>query len=272
MVKDDELKKPIKELVKEIVSDTVQKLIKASARKTVTELRDRLKEEAARRVEERLEKTAKQLEKELTSDTPRDTDYVSKIKQVFEKDFQRILSSLSRELLKPIIITCLCALVAGGLIGWLVVYQIIKPPPQPDLIITEITFDIEEISGTEVSPEVELPPGLYPAPIWLWEDAALYQFTIHYVIENQGDEEAGESTSCLCLNGEVVAEDPVDPLPAGKIADGAFDYPISLESISPFIDFDQIDIDIELRADAGNMIEESNEANNCITLESIIPY
>lgn len=261
----ESLKKPIRDEVKKIVSDTVRKLVKASAKKTVTALRDRLGEEATRRVEKRLEKTAKKLEKELISDTPQDTEYVSKIKQVFEKDFQRILSSLSRGLLKPIIITCVCALVAGGLIGWWVVYQIIKSPPQPDLIITEITLEIEVIASEE-----EPVPGLVVTPEPAEAPTTIYEVTVHYTIENQGDEEAGESTSCLLLNGEVVAEDIVNPLAPGEKADGAFyDYPISLESIFPFLESGYIDI--ELRADAGKIIEESNEENNSVWLKAELP-
>lgn len=281
MAKDDELKesvkKPIKSLVKEIVSSAVYKLVKASAKKTVIELRDRLKEEAAHRLEEtlrevaekRLKQTAKQLEKEFTKDTPQDSEYISKIKQSLEKGFQ----PLSKGLLKPIIITCVCTLVVGGLIGWWVVYHIIEPtppPPQPDLVITEITFDVENISETESTLELELPPELFAASIWLWENSSPYQVTIHYVIENQGDEEAGQSTSCLILNGKFVAEDLVDPIAAGGTAEGAFyDYPLSLEVISPSLVLGHIDI--ELRADAGNTIEESNEENNSITLKADLP-
>ncbi len=262
MAKDDELKKSIKELVKEIVSDTVSKLVKASAMKTVTGLRDQLKEEAAKRVEDKLKKTAKELREELSSDTAENAEYVSKFNEAFEEKFQKLLTSLSKGLLKPLIIASACALVAGGVIGGLVIYNTTEcpqPQPQPDLVITEVTFDVEVISvEAEPTPELMVTPELAEGA---------YQVTVHYIIENQGDKTAESSTSCLYLKEEVVAEDMLGPIAAGTTGNGTF----ILDAFSTEYFWAYLEefgyIEIELRADVENVIEESNEENNSITLK-----
>jgi hypothetical protein len=278
MAKDNELKesvkKPIKELVREIVSDTVYKLAKVSAKKAVIALRDRLKEEAARRlekklketVEKRLKQTAKKLEREFSQDTPWNQEYISKIKQGFEKGLQKLLSPPS---MGPFIsIVMASVFVVGGLIGWQVTDHLIEPTPplpQPDLVISAITFDIEG------PPLTEVPPPITYMPEWAGEDISSYQITIHYTIENQGDEEAGESICRLFLNGEAAAEALVDPLPAGETAEGAFyDYTFSAECVLPYLYSGHVEI--ELCADCGENVAESNEENNCITLEANIPH
>ena len=268
MAKDDELKKSIKELVKEIVSDTVSKLVKASAMKTTTKLRDRLKEEAAKRAEDKLKKTAKELRKELGSDTAEDTEYVSKFNEAFEEKFQKLLTSLSKGALQPLIIASVCALVVGGLIGWRVADHFIEPSPpspQPDLVITEITFDVEVLP-----PEGELPPEpvVTPEPA---EAEVAYHVTVHYIVENQGDKKVEENTTSYCYLGEkVVAEDTLGPIDAGDSAEGIFYKTFSAECFLDYLDdFDQIEI--ELHVDIEKVIEESNEENNSITLK-ISPF
>lgn len=272
MAKDDELKKSVKELVKEIVSDTVSKLVKASAQKTVTKLRDKLKEEAAKRVEDKLKKTAKKLHKDLSEDAAKDSKYLSKFKEAFEEEFQKLLTSLSRGLLKPLIIASAAALVVGGVIGGLVVYNITEPaPPLPDLVITEVTFDIEKISEIEPEPEIEPVPEPFTTLIWLWEDTSSYQVTIYYTVKNQGDKAADPSTSRLYLGEEDDDKDTpeeddkyeskVGPIAAGDTAEGSFTYaPFSLECLLDHIE-------IRIRADFENSIDESNEENNCFTLK-----
>jgi hypothetical protein len=283
MDKDDETNRALKNLVKEIVSKLVYKLVRASAQNTVAGLRKKLKEEAIRKIEdklketaeeqleEKLAKTGRQLGKEIAKDNPDGPDYESQLRQSFEKDCGKFLSSLKgMSSLAVTVITSACTLVIGGVIGWVVVYKYIEPTPplpQPDLVITEITFDIEERAETlELEPPPELPAG----SLWLWEGTSPYQLTIHYVIENQGDAEAGASTSCLFLDGKLIAEDTVSPLAPGENAEGAFyDYLISIEDLVPFLESGHIDI--VLRADAGNMIEESNEENNAVTLIADLP-
>jgi hypothetical protein len=262
MAKDNELKEsvkePLKELVKEIVSDTVYKLAKASAKKTVIALRDRLKEEAARRLEEklkeaaekRLKQTAKKLGKEFSQDTPQSREYISKIKNGFEKGFQKLLSPPSVGLLIPIVIASV--FVVGGLIGWRVTDHFIKPPPQPDLVISAITFDIELIAEAEF-PSEEFAP------------ASSYNVTIHYTIENQGDKEAGASTTLLYIGGEPLT-DTVDPLPVGGAREESFPpYPLSEEYF--YLDmYTYGHVYLELCADGGGNVAESNEENNCTTI------
>jgi hypothetical protein len=383
MAEDSELKKSIKGLVKEIVSDTVSKLVKASATKTATALRDKLKEEATRRVEDKLKKTARGLEKDFSGDTAQDSEYLKKLRDGFEKDLEKHLSSLSRGLLKPLIITSVCTLIIGGFIGWIIVERFIeppsqpdlvitwvepewteadegvivyyrvtnlgeekagesytnlnidgspvtedyvaplgpgegrlesfpaylfseeqvlcmelyvdcdlaieecneennvttieitcpepKPPPQPDLVITGITFQLEAEYGVEPELDVEIPGDIYKIAetfAALGTCPPLYQLTIHYTIENQGEAEAGQSSSCLYLCGELIAEDTVYPLAAGETSEESFSYyPFLRELFYYYFCYAYDDIDLEVYVDCSQNVAESREDNNCLTLK-----
>jgi hypothetical protein len=286
MAEDKELKESLKKLVKETVGEIVAKLVKASAKKTVAELRKKLKDEAIRRLEAKLKETAEeQLEKQLvksgrglqraiTQDKADYPDYVSKLKQGFEQDFDKFLSSFrGLSALATTLIISLCVLVVA-IVG--VVFCCFakpcptQPEPQPDLVITGITFQMETIYYEEPTTETEFPSELYPA----FDGCSPgYQLVIHYTIANQGDKEAGPSTSCLYICGEVVAEDTVGPLAAGESAEGTFDYyPFLREAFYYYLCYAGDSIDIKVCADCGQSVAESHEENDCLTLKFNQPY
>ncbi len=274
MTKDDKTNEVLKNLVKEIVGKLVYRLTKASAKNAVVGLRKKLKAEAIRKVEDKLKETTEErleeqlaksgrkLGKEIAKDNPQSADYTSHLRKSFEKDCTKFLSSLKgMSAMAVTLIAGVCALVVGGAIGGGVVYQYIEPTPtpQPDLIISEIAFEIEVISTEEPPSEPEFAP------------AKIYNITIYYVIENQGEAEAGQSTTLFYFIGEPLTAS-VGPLSPGE-ARGEFSptFSLSEEDILLYL-FLHDRVEVRLCADGGNDVEESNEENNCITLESNIPY
>jgi hypothetical protein len=271
MAKDKEIEEPLKELVKKIVASIVRRLVKASAKKTVAELRKRLEDEAVSKVEDKLKEAApeelekklsqsgQRLQEEIVRDNPQGKDYLNQLKQGLEQDFDKFFSSfkgLSR--LAITIISCVCTLVAGAVIGGVIVYNIVDSQPQPDLVITDITFQMELL---------DIPPD-FPYE----ESNPYYQVIIHYTIENQGDAGAGQSTSYLYLGGDKVAQDTVGYLGAGESAESAFyDYPVSGADFYLYFCSPCTNIDIAVCADCCCEVDESHEANNCFALSFTLP-
>lgn len=284
MVKNDEAEESVqdslKSVVKEIVAELVAKMVKASAQKAVAGLKKRLKEKALSKLEEKLKETteeqleeqlsrqSRQLQKAIAEDNPSGKDYVSKLKQGFERDFDKFLSScIGPSALVTTLVVSLCVLAVA--IGGVVFCCFAKPcptcpEPQPDLIITAITFQAEA-TYAEIETAIAFPSDLYTSGE-SWESIPSYQLTIHYVIENQGETAAGASTTCLLVNGELVDEDEVYALAAGETAERTF-YHYSFSSSCLCDTYELAEIEIELRADAPNVVAESNEENNSLTIE-----
>jgi hypothetical protein len=81
--------------------------------------------------------------------------------------------------------------------------------------------------------------------------------TINYAIKNQGDAAAGPSTSTLLVDGTVVANDSVGSLAPGASTTESFAsyaYTCTLPGD-----------DLVVKADTGNAVVESSEANNSFT-------
>jgi hypothetical protein len=144
--KKKELKKSVKESVKNVVKETVsgvvRRLVKASTKRLIRELKKKLKEKAIQRLEERLKditekklekqlnKSIKQVTKEIVKDNVERVDFVKGIERGFGKGFGKYLLSLTKGLLTPIVITCVCVLAVGG--GVLVTYNVVTSPlPSP---------------------------------------------------------------------------------------------------------------------------------------------
>jgi hypothetical protein len=284
MAQEKDLKEPLKNLVKETVGNIVSQLVKASARKTVAELRKKLKEATLHRVEaklkeaaeaeleKRLSQSGRGLQKAITQDNPSGPDYVSKLKQGFEKDFGKLLSSLKGiSTLAVITISCVCTLVVTVVIGWIIVYCFIEPPPpepQPDLVVTGITLQIETVYYEGPTPELGPETDIYAILEEFGGCPPGYQLVISYTIENQGDKAAGPSTTCLYFCGEDFAQDSVGVLAAGETAEGDSSYyPFLREVIYLYLCCACTDIEIEVCADCDQSVAESNEANNCFTLQ-----
>jgi len=99
--------------------------------------------------------------------------------------------------------------------------------------------------------------GAAPAagmPDLIIEDIVRSGSSITYTIKNQGDAVAGPSTSTLFVDGATVANDSVGSLAPGEAKTEAFagyTYSCTLPSDS-----------LEVKADTGNAVVESSEANN----------
>jgi hypothetical protein len=260
----------LKSVVKEIVAELVAKLVKASAKNAVAGLKKRLKEKALRKLEEKLKETteeqlaeqlsrqSRQLQKAITEDNPSGKDYVSKLKQGFEQDFDKFLSSFrGLSALATTLIISLCILVIA--IGGVVFCCFVKPcptqsEPQPDLVVTGITFQME--------------PNYSDLYTTLDGCTAGYQLVIYYTVENQGDAKAGQSTGCIYLNDELVAEATFGALAVGESAESdAYYYPFLREAFLYYICCLSAEIEIEVCADCGQNVVEADEANNCTTLK-----
>jgi hypothetical protein len=152
----ESVKEPVKNVVKETVSEVVRRIVKASTKKAVMELKKKLKEKAIRRLEGRLKDVAeqqlekqlkesiKQVTKKIVKDNVGRVDFIKGIERGFEKGFKKSLSSLSKGLLKPIVITFVCLLIVGGgvyaglnMSDWIMTKA-------PDLTITDITVGVME--------------------------------------------------------------------------------------------------------------------------------
>jgi hypothetical protein len=273
MVKNDEAEESVqdslKSVVKEIVAELVAKMVKASAKNAVVGLKKRLKEKALRKLEERLKETAEEqleeqlsrqsrrLQKALTKDNPSGKDYVSKLKQGFDQDFDKFLSSfkgLSALATTLIISLCVLAVAIGGVVFCFARPCPNQPEPQPDLVVTGITFQLEP-SYTDAYATLD---GCSPG----------YQLLISYTVENQGDAKAGPSTGCIYLNDELVAEATFDALAAGESAESdAYYHPFLREVFLYYICCLSAEIEIEVCADCGQNVAEANEANNCTTMK-----
>jgi subtilase family serine protease len=100
--------------------------------------------------------------------------------------------------------------------------------PKPDLVITEKS---ETLDGSA--------------------------FTVTYTVENIDDGDAGASTTCIYVDGALVATDPVGQLVAGATYGGTvvidpFDCPCDTAVI------------VKVCADNENVVDESDEENNCL--------
>jgi hypothetical protein len=102
--------------------------------------------------------------------------------------------------------------------------------------------------------------GAAPAagmPDLIIEDIVRSGDKITYTIKNQGDATAGPSTSTLLVDGATVANDSVGSLAPGEVKTEAFagyTYSCTLPSDS-----------VQVKADTGNTVVESSEANNSRT-------
>jgi hypothetical protein len=101
--------------------------------------------------------------------------------------------------------------------------------------------------------------GAVPAgmPDLVITDIANSSGTINYTITNQGDATAGPSTSTLLVDGATVANDSVGSLAPGQSSTESF-ASYAYECTLP-------GDDLEARADTGNAVVESSEANNSFT-------
>jgi len=103
------------------------------------------------------------------------------------------------------------------------------------------------------SPPTPSPPPVAGSPDLVIEDIMYLGSTISYKIKNQGDVDAGPTTSELIVNGLVKASDQVSPLAAGATSTEKFGY--------QYICSDTADT-VTVRADNGAVVAESNEGNN----------
>jgi len=242
MAKND-VNKSVKSLVKKIVGKIVYRLVKASAKKAVAELKKKLKEEAIHKIEEKLKeaaedqlekqltKSSQKLQKEIAQDNPQGPDHVSQMQQSFEKDLNNFLSSLKGI---SVLKVAVISCICALLIG-AGVYFGIGPPPPPDLVIT--WSEPEWISGEDI--------------------------VISYTIANQGESEAGECYTCLYLGGNFLMEDYVAPLVPGETR--------TLYCPACQISEEYGSYDMELCVDGHGVVEESNEENNCVSIELTPP-
>jgi hypothetical protein len=86
----------------------------------------------------------------------------------------------------------------------------------------------------------------------VWHDWSEGGAVICYLITNQSEAETGESVTVLLDGGKVIREDFIGPMVPGQTIERAFaPYPLP-----------ETGFEVELRADAGNRLDESNEENN----------
>ena len=110
------------------------------------------------------------------------------------------------------------------------VHVAVAPPPTlPDLVITEVEFVVE-------------------GPF----------FIIVYQIMNQGEVQAGQSFIYMMVDDEEWCFDRVDVLAAGEFWEGKFDDPGCFLSENEMLK-------LLLKADATDLVQESNETNNTAT-------
>ena len=249
MAEVDELKKQVREsvanVVQSVMADFVSRLTRTATKRTLKKLTERLKEKAIHKLETYLrdisrqglegqldkgaQQIANQLDKsigdaveKLTLDSFEGVDFVRGIEKGLKKSFKKPLSSP----IKPVLITCATVAIIGGGVwaaGNSPPESIPPQVPQPDIVITEV-----------------------------WEELTERGTIIHYFIANQGDREAGPSLTRLYHNNEVIGEDAVSPLQPGQSVERAFiEFPLP-----------EIVLEVELRADDGDSIEEIDEDNN----------
>ena len=87
-------------------------------------------------------------------------------------------------------------------------------------------------------------------------------FTVNYTVKNIGGGDAGASSTTIYIDGVNVLEDTVPALAAGaSYTDtvGSFDCPCGLT------------LNVTVCADNGNIVDESDEGNNCLTNEFACP-
>ncbi len=151
------------------------------------------------------------------------------------------------------------------------------PPPPPDLVITEISYSIVIIPAEDLPSEEEPEEGpIYQFaptdPVVTEPDYSTYYFTFHYVIENQGEGEAGGSYTWMYMyifEGPYLSESPymldeVAPLGPGEKREVTFSiyyYPLT-DEFAFFV--------MSVCADGEEGVDESNEENNCVKIEDTV--
>jgi hypothetical protein len=115
---------------------------------------------------------------------------------------------------------------------------------------TDSSWYYTSSSGTKA---VSCPSG---QPDLIIEDIWSSGSTIYYRIKNQGNANAGASTSRLTIDGSNVATDSVGNLAAGASSDRSFSYSWTCSGASDTV---------TVCADVNNAVSESDETNNCRT-------
>ena len=97
---------------------------------------------------------------------------------------------------------------------------------------------------------------------WIEPGNPMAGYRVGYTIANQGDSEAGESVTCLAIDGLDIATQLCPALAAGASHSGVFDGPFYCSDVSD---------SIEVCADCEGNVAESDEENNCLGLELVCP-
>ena len=110
-----------------------------------------------------------------------------------------------------------------------------------------------DCSDSDCSSNPSCPSG---QPDLIIEDIWSSGSTIYYRIKNQGNANAGASTSRLTIDGSNVATDSVGNLAAGASSDRSFSYSWTCSGANDTV---------TVCADVNNAVSESDETNNCRT-------
>ena len=87
-----------------------------------------------------------------------------------------------------------------------------------------------------------------------WIDEEVGTYKVHYTVKNQGNASAGESTTCLFIDGANNGTESCPALDPGATHSGTFDGPFTCSD-----DSDTVDV----CADSESVVTESHEDNNC---------
>ncbi|MFX1264918.1 MAG: CARDB domain-containing protein [Promethearchaeota archaeon] len=257
-----DVKKSVKTIVKETVGDIIYKLIKMSTKRIVKELKEELKDKYVykllksekeffeRSLEKKLNEIVEQVAKQIVQDSTDRVNFIREIERSFEKYFKKyLLHQPSMPVWgKAVLITSVCLVLIGAVVYWL--YRPIIPERYQEPTPPHVTEPTPE-PGPEPKPEPK--PEAFPDLVIteVHHQCSETGTTFLYIIENQGDGEAGSSITHLSIGDERI-EDDVEPLSPGQSREEAFPrYPTP---------FGEIIADIE--ADGDNRINESNEENN----------
>ncbi|CAD7767872.1 hypothetical protein FHEFKHOI_00015 [Candidatus Methanoperedenaceae archaeon GB50] len=118
------------------------------------------------------------------------------------------------------------------------------------------------LENTFTLPVVDKPDLTITGKMEEWVDLGNRTYNIVYTVENIGVADAGESLTSISIDGAVsVIGDPVPALAVGE------SY---TSTVGPFTISDASDV-IIVCADKGNVVDESNETNNCLENTFTLP-
>lgn len=287
----DTIEEVVYRIVKACTKRTVKELKEKLTEESVHKMERSLREASEQKFEKQLNRSVKRLEKEIANDKAGRVDFNRWIEQGFEKGFKKYLLSLTKGLrvLKLTAIVGACLIVLGG--GVFALLNIPQqyggdstspppsgvaeippgeeeeeapppgeeeeeeaPPPSEQEEEAPPPGEQEEEAPPAEEEEEEAPPVGKPDLIIteVWHEYGEGGAIVYYVIENQGDGEAGPSTTYLFIGGELI-EDTVGPLSPGQS---------SVESFPPYFILFLVGFSADLEADGDNKIIESNEQNN----------